>query len=144
MTITLVSREMIVLQVKARNYDWFLKCNYFSGKRISHGVVGTAEYNNWVARIYHENGTKPQLTLEEYLEDEVEASVEELDISNSGDGSQCRRTMHFIPYNLYVTMLGTYSSWDSPKWDDVFFSEPYTFTETRFKPVDISEIEACQ
>ena len=52
-----------------------------------------------------------------------------------GDGNEYNVTLHFKNFDLYVNLEGTYSSWDSPTWDSVLFSEPYEYKETRYKSV---------
>lgn len=53
---------------------------------------------------------------------------------NLGDGNACFATLYFSSVDKYVTLEGTYSSWDSSHWNKVYFSEPFTYQETRYKP----------
>ena len=52
---------------------------------------------------------------------------------NDGDGNAMYLTLHLPDYDLYVSIIGTYSSWASGEWEDVFVSEPYIHTETKYK-----------
>lgn len=57
-----------------------------------------------------------------------------------GDGNDYHIALEFKNLNLSVLLDGTYSSWDSPHWNSVSLSKPYTFTETRYRPVTLDEI----
>ena len=72
--------------------------------------------------------------------DEYEVVYDE----NWGDGNDYIFALKFKNLNLFVVQEGTYSSWDSPYWDNVAFAEPYEYTETRYKPVSYSEIRDKQ
>ena len=57
---------------------------------------------------------------------------------NGGDGNDLIKVMSFVNPNkvddvFYVTFSGWYSSWDESDLNEAYLSEPYTFTETRFK-----------
>lgn len=52
---------------------------------------------------------------------------------NDGDGKEMRRTYFFPRFNIFVSMIGVYSSWDSSTWNECFESVPYIFSETRYK-----------
>jgi hypothetical protein len=57
---------------------------------------------------------------------------------NYGDGNDWEITLEFKNLNLFVSLDGTYSSWDSPYWDSVSFAQPYEYKETRYKPVKLN------
>jgi hypothetical protein len=57
-----------------------------------------------------------------------------------GDGNDWFLTLYFEKYNLYVSLEGTYSSWDSSTWDSVSFSVPYEHTEIRYKNTTLEDI----
>ena len=59
---------------------------------------------------------------------------------NYGDGNDWLITIHFINHNLYVNLIGSYSSWDSPYWSKVSFAIPYQHTETRYKSATLEDI----
>ena len=59
---------------------------------------------------------------------------------NYGDGNDWTITLEFKHLKMFVTLEGTYSSWDSPFWDSVSFSQPYEHKETRYKPVTLAYI----
>lgn len=60
---------------------------------------------------------------------------------NWGDGNDYHVAIEFKNYKgLYVLLDGTYSSWDSPHWDSVSFSQPYEYKETRYKKVTLDYI----
>lgn len=53
---------------------------------------------------------------------------------NLGDGNDAIIVFEFLNFKgFYVSLEGTYSSWDSTEWHSVFISMPYEFKETRFK-----------
>lgn len=59
---------------------------------------------------------------------------------NWGDGNDYFITLYFKDFNFNVLLEGTYSSWDSPYWNNVSFAKPYTFTEERYRPMTLEEI----
>jgi hypothetical protein len=65
--------------------------------------------------------------------DEVYDLAEELERDGAYDGQDMTLTWFFKPYNLYVTLAGTYSSWGDSRWHDIFVSEPYTYEVRSFK-----------
>jgi hypothetical protein len=52
---------------------------------------------------------------------------------SGGDGNELDITIEVVPYNLFINLEGTYSSWDSNSFNDCYLSVPYVFQETRFK-----------
>ena len=53
---------------------------------------------------------------------------------NHGDGNDYFITFQFPDFdNMYVTLSGTYSSWDSPNWYEVYLSEPYQYMVTDYR-----------
>jgi hypothetical protein len=59
---------------------------------------------------------------------------------NYGDGNDWLVTIEFKNLKMFVSLNGTYSSWDSAYWDSVSFSQPYEHTEIRYKPVTLQYI----
>ncbi len=54
---------------------------------------------------------------------------------NMGDGNEMYRTLFFSEYELYVSLTGWFSSYGPPEWTDIFVSEPFTYYETRYSPI---------
>lgn len=72
--------------------------------------------------------------------DESYANKDEVEIvydQNLGDGNEYYITIYFKKMDLYVSLSGVYSSWESPSWDYAKFAEPFEYTETRYKPVTL-------
>ncbi len=69
--------------------------------------------------------------------------VESLQRRNLGDGRPLYHTLKFTfpdgGEKIVVTLAGTYSSYDSPDWDEVYLSEPYTHSEIRYRKVESKE-----
>jgi len=65
--------------------------------------------------------------------------VDEINRRNLGDGRPLYLTLKFsFPDGgepVLVTVDGVYSSYDSPYWHAVYFSEPFTHTETRYRKI---------
>lgn len=59
---------------------------------------------------------------------------------NYGDGNDYFVTLYFPNHDLYVSLEGMYSSWDSAQWDKVMFAEPFQYTETRYKEITLEYI----
>ena len=62
--------------------------------------------------------------------------IEWFDERNYGDGNEQFATVYFKPYDLYVSLIGTYSSYDGSTWEQCFVSRPYIHREVRFEPVE--------
>lgn len=67
-------------------------------------------------------------------------SIEVVYDQNWGDGNDYFIAFHFKDHNLYVQLDGTYSSWDSPYWGDVYFASPYEWKEIRYEKRTLGEI----
>jgi len=78
--------------------------------------------------------------LEGHSYKDVNKEVKTVYDQHYGDGNEWTITLHFIEFNMYVLLEGSYSSWDSPDWDSVSHAEPYEFTETRFKEATLEYI----
>lgn len=79
-----------------------------------------------IHRLYEEN---------QYGGDQRIAVVDD---QNDGHGEECRLTLKFeFPgdEDLLVTLIGSYSSYDDTSWNEVYISEPYYITETRYRHV---------
>lgn len=65
--------------------------------------------------------------------------VDEINRRNLGDGRPLYSTLKFsFPDGgepVLVTVDGVYSSYDSPYWQAVYFSEPFTHTEIRYRKI---------
>ncbi len=76
---------------------------------------------------------------DEILRHQYRDDVKTVYQDNDGDGRTAYLTLKFDfkdgQPDLFVSMLGYYSSYGGDNWDRVFFSEPYTFTETRYREV---------
>ena len=135
MPLTLAPKEEIVAAVTAGDRDYFENRKYFQGNRIDHGRWGSDEYKEYMNRCNPRDGSTPQYTPEEKLEVDTENSVEEVEHRDEGDGHAQYMTIHFKPYDLYVSMTGRYSSYGDCSWNEVFISEPYPHTETRYRKI---------
>ena len=58
---------------------------------------------------------------------------------NYGDGNDYIVCLHFELLNIYVLLIGTYSSWDSTEWVSASIAEPFEHIETRYKPISIKK-----
>ncbi len=69
--------------------------------------------------------------------------VDSLQRRNLGDGRPLYHTLEFTfpdgGEKIVVTLAGTYSSYDSTYWDEVYISEPYIHSETRYRKVENKE-----
>lgn len=128
MTLKLTTKEKILKKVKESDTDWFLEDKYFQGKPLDRD---SWEAKDWIA--FDKRRSTNTLLVEEQEEENVRSSVEGVQSYNDGDGNCQYKTLYFKPYDLYVSLVGTYSSWGEGSWDDVFVSEPYIHTETRYK-----------
>jgi hypothetical protein len=121
--IKLASKEEILAKVQQNAHEWIDSQQFVIGKRIQHD-----DWKEWADRR-----RKNQYTADELEEAVVDDSYETVENDNDGDGREQRRTYHFKDYDLYVSLVGTYSSHGDCYWNDVFVSEPYEYTETRYK-----------
>lgn len=62
--------------------------------------------------------------------------VEWKDERSYGDGNERYATIHFKQYDLYVSLIGMYSSHGSSTWDECFVSRPYVHREVRYEAVE--------
>ena len=58
---------------------------------------------------------------------------QEVDSGNDGDGNDRWMTLFFSEHNMYVTLTGGYSSYGESGWSDIYVSEPYIYSETRYQ-----------
>ncbi len=99
---------------------------------------------NWFFYQFDENG----IYAEKYEEDEyfinvtknfsivvqqLSKIVEKVYDKNYGDGNEYYITYYFKDFDFYVSLTGTYNSYDEPEFSQVYFSEPYKHEETRYK-----------
>lgn len=65
--------------------------------------------------------------------------VTTLEDDNDGDGREMYLTLEFSfedgEPNLLVSLRGTYSSHGDSYWNEVFLSEPYTYTVTSYRRI---------
>ena len=50
-----------------------------------------------------------------------------------GDGNSRTLTLQFHKLDCYVTLEGIHSSYSDPYWTKVYFSQPYEYTEIRYR-----------
>lgn len=81
---------------------------------------GANSFESWISDLSYREGSP----------------VTEVFYQSYGDGNELQKVFHFAEADVYVLLVGTYSSWDSSDYDTVTIAEPYTFTETRYKPVE--------
>ena len=126
MPLALAPKEEILEKVAEKDWSYFAEdtSEFFIGDRIETPEYDSPEYESWSKRMYPDDGSEPVLTPEEKAEEEVEKSVETVSRFNEGDGRGRYMTLHFKPYDLYVTLEGRYSSWGDSEWSDVYVSEP--------------------
>lgn len=118
MTLKLASKEEILNAVENEDFSYFEEGGYISGEAVSSSYKTDEDYD----AFWDRRNTKT-LTPEEQSDEEILDSVETVERHNDGDGRTMYQTVHFKPYDLYVTMLGTYSSHGSSYWEEVFVSE---------------------
>lgn len=53
-----------------------------------------------------------------------------------GDGNERFATIHFKEYDLYVSLVGVYSSYGESTWDQIYVSRPYIHREVRYQAVE--------
>lgn len=75
----------------------------------------------------------------EEIYNESDPNVDVVYNQNYGDGNDYIVCLHFKLLNIYVLLLGTYSSWDSTHWESVSIAEPFEYIETRYKPISIKK-----
>jgi hypothetical protein len=63
----------------------------------------------------------------------LEQNLEQVYDQEGGDGQLITRTFWIKPYQMYVTVEGTYSSWEGHDFYDCYISEPFCFQEVRYK-----------
>ena len=118
MTLRLASKEEILAKIQEKNVRWFRDQKY---------VLGQEEFEE-----LDENEEKWK------AEGDFYRTIPTVEERNDGDGNDAYLTIHFKEHDMYVSLTGTYSSWDSTNYHRVFQSVPYTYTETRFKPFTVS------
>lgn len=62
--------------------------------------------------------------------------IEWVEQRSYGDGNERFATIHFKEYNLYVSLVGVYSSYGESTWDQIYVSKPYIYREVRYEPVE--------
>ena len=139
--LSLASKEEILEKIEEEDYSFFEEGRYFYGDTTEPGYY-TPEYQAYRKRLHPEDGSEPQYTPAELAEKLVRDSVEEVENRNEGDGHAMYLTLHFKPYDMYVTLAGYYSSWGSSEWDEIFVSKPYEVTETYYARVE--EVDAME
>jgi hypothetical protein len=82
----------------------------------------------WFGKIYNQDFTK---------EEWKELNVKQIWSLNMGDGNDYDIAFEFIGLGIFALLTGTYSSYDSPEWDDVVIAQPFEFKETRYKKAGI-------
>ncbi len=135
---TLATKEEILKQVDQKRYVWFRQDGYFQGI-FEPGVF----INRQTAKSITRDGyNKQKLYAQKYQsiwryvlsEDEILRGLVQIpEETNDGDGREARTTILFTPYNLYVSLIGIYSSYDETAWERVFVSEPYQHCFTRYQ-----------
>jgi hypothetical protein len=126
----LAPKEEILQKVAKNDFSYFDEESqqYFLGDRLDIPEYNTPEFTARRKRFYPDDGSEPVLSPEEKAENEVENSVETVGSYNDGDGHQRYMTYYFKPYDLYVTLAGSYFSWGGSSWDEVYVSEPIEHT----------------
>lgn len=56
--------------------------------------------------------------------------VQLLEVDNDGDGNECRKIYHIPQYDLYIRVVGTYSSWSTASWHGTEIVRPKQVTVT--------------
>ena len=84
---------------------------------------------NWFEKLYHGD-----------VDDETRKEYSVVYDQSYGDGNDWTITLEFKNLKMFVSLDGTYSSYDSPYWDSVSFAQPYEYTETRYKTVTLQYI----
>jgi len=133
MPLFLASKEEILAEVQANNCDYFVDRKFFQGSRTDHGDHNSNTYKDFYNRRFPQDGSSPQLTPEEQVDVDVEFSVEEVERRDEGDGHYQYMTLYFVSYDLNVSLVGRYSSYSDSCWDNVFISETFQYTETRYR-----------
>lgn len=138
--LVLASKKEILEKVKEKHHAWFSEKLYITGvheggpyKNQETGQVADT-YDDLIA-LNLEYKEENKFELVPSPDDILFDSVKTIEDRNEGDGNECFFTLHFEQYNLYVSLIGTYSSWNDPYWVEVFISTPYVYQETRFKAV---------
>jgi FtsZ-interacting cell division protein YlmF len=134
MPLRLASKEDILQAVEEEQFDYFDNEDYISGKPVSSSYKTDEDYDAYWNR--RETNT---LTPEEQADEETKDSAKVVEDHNDGDGRTMYKTIHFKPYDLYVTILGTYSSHGSSWWNDVFLSRPKEVTVVVYNRISDDE-----
>ena len=139
---TLKPKEFFLEQVKNKKAAWFDK-GYNSDNEFFDGEYETGFFVNQRTgekltsdEYYATNMTQEQESEILYLESEDEKLhdlVKIVEERNDGDGNAAYMTFYFIPYDLYISLRGTYSSWGSTDYSEVFVSKPYEYKEIRYE-----------
>lgn len=118
MTLKLASKEEILQAIEDDNFAYFEDGEYITGEAVSQSYKTDEEYD----AFWNRRDTKT-LTPEEQADEEIIDSVQTVERHNDGDGRTMYLTLHFKPYDLFVSLNGTYSSHGSSSWQEVFVSE---------------------
>ena len=87
------------------------------------------EYNTDFGQDIDDTVTYDENTFVKIDEDDMVSVFEQ----NWGDGNEWYKTFHFPNWGFYVSIEGTYSSYEESSWNSIYYSEPYEHTETRYK-----------
>ncbi len=116
-------KEIVLEKLANEDYGWFgaIQDEYFdnyNGDDEEDIDKLIEKWNNWL--------------------DKNKNKIEYLYYNSNGDGQEREGVLKFNfedGTNIIIKVVGTYSSWSSSTWEEVYEAKPYEFKETRYERV---------
>jgi hypothetical protein len=150
--IKLKPKQEIIELIKQVGMEWNVPESEREHREDMLEILGESSHPNILFKGTYEPGVyKHKLTGKEYrysdnsseLDDQWDDtvyinSVDDLEYlrvqlieqDNDGDGNECRKIYHIPQYDLYIRVVGTYSSWSTARWHGVEIVRPKQVTVT--------------
>lgn len=117
-------KNLIDTKIKEKDFQWFFELFY------------NCDIENYIFQI--KSNLQPESAEFETLKNELSEIKSQIEHScvydeNHGDGREWEIVFEFPQIQSYVKLEGTYSSYDSTSWDRIYYSEPYTYSEIRYR-----------
>ncbi len=150
--IKLKPKQEIIDLVRQIGMEWYVPESEREHREDMLEILGESSHPNILFKGTYEPGVyKHKLTGKEYryldnsseLDDQWDDtvyinSVDDLEYlrvqlieqDNDGDGNECRKIYHIPQYDLYIRVVGTYSSWSTASWHGAEIVRPKQVTVT--------------
>lgn len=112
-------KELVLEKLKENDARWFYHL-----------------YNGDLDEVYYEDEDEQDEHVKAVRQAFKDGSVKHAYYFNGGDGNDliiCVKIKFDKDDVMFVQIEGTYSSWDSNYFHEVYEAEPYKYTETRYK-----------